>query len=141
MLTNSSEYAIRAVLHLARTSEGAHVAAGTVAESLGLPGDYLAKILQRLARRDVVESARGPRGGFRLRVEPERLSLKEVVEPFQDLARSQRCLLRDARCREEGGCPVHERWAEVLEEVESLFRDVTVGDLLPPVPGDEEDGG
>lgn len=130
MLSQTAEYALRAVLHLAETADGEPVSVDAIAEALSLPRNYLSKTLHALAKADVLASTRGPGGGFQLAVPAERLSLLEIVAPFDDLHRRRQCLLGRRRCADESPCPAHERWKAVAEEVATFFRDTTVADLI-----------
>lgn len=130
MLTDTAEYALRAVLYLARQETGARVSAAQIADDLELPKNYLSKILRRLARRGVLESSRGPTGGFRLARSSEELTLGDTVEPFYDVRVDDRCLLGRRRCSDEEPCVAHHRWKLVVGDVRQFFRETTVGDLI-----------
>ena len=93
MLSQTGMYALQALLHLAELGTDAQVTSATLARSLGIPGTYLAKVLQRLAREGILDSARGARGGYRLAVDPAQLTVAAVVEPFQELRALETCLL------------------------------------------------
>lgn len=75
MLSRSGIYALQATLHLARESTGEPISAARMADALQLPPDYLAKVLRRLSREGVLSSTRGARGGYRLAVPPEQLTV------------------------------------------------------------------
>jgi len=130
VLNDTAEYALRAVLYLARREEEAPVAAAHVAEELGLPRNYLSKILRRLARRGVLESSRGPSGGFRLARPASELALSDALEPFYDLGVDDQCLLGRRRCSEEDPCVAHERWSGMIGDFRSFFQETTVGELV-----------
>ena len=85
MLSQTSQYALRTVLQLARLPEGARGSAGELARQMGAPANYLSKTLHQLARAGVVSSTRGKHGGFVLARAPHRITLAEVVAPFQDM--------------------------------------------------------
>lgn len=130
MLTDTAEYALRAVIYLARQEPGTRVSAAQVADDLELPRNYLSKILRRLARRGVLESTRGPAGGFRLVRSADELTLRATVEPFYDFSVDDQCLLGRRRCSDEDPCVAHHRWKGVVGDFRAFFRDTTVGDLL-----------
>lgn len=130
MLSQTAEYALRAVVHLAERDDGDPVSVDAIAAALSLPRNYLSKTLHTLARQGVLASTRGPRGGFRLAIPAERLTLFEVVTPFDDLEARRQCLLGRARCSDESPCPAHGRWKEVAEQVAAFFRETTVADLI-----------
>lgn len=130
MLNDTAEYALRAVLYLARQEADAPVAAARVAEELDLPRNYLSKILRRLARRGVLESSRGPTGGFRLGRPASELTLSDALEPFYDFGVDEQCLLGRRRCSDDDPCVAHERWSRMIGDFRSFFRETTVGELV-----------
>jgi Rrf2 family protein len=130
MLSQTAEYALRGVLYLAEHGGDRPVPVDRIAQNLGIPRNYLSKILHTLGKRNVLTSSRGPHGGFALAVPAERLSLLEVVEPFDELEASGECLLGRERCSEESPCAAHHRWKEVSENVSAFFRDTTVHELI-----------
>lgn len=80
--TKASTYAILALVEIAKRGTGRRVGAqaADIARSLHLPGAYAAKVLTQLARAGILQSDRGPRGGFRLARLPEAIDLLQVVE-------------------------------------------------------------
>lgn len=130
VLSDTAEYALRAVLYLASQEDEAPVAASRVADELGLPRNYLSKILRRLARRGVLNSSRGPSGGFRLARPASELMLGEALEPFYDLGVDDRCLLGRRKCSDDDPCVAHDRWAAMVGDFRAFFRETTVGDLI-----------
>jgi Rrf2 family protein len=131
LLSDTAEYALRAVLYIAQqdTTEDL-VRAEEVSEALGVPGNYLSKILHVLAREGVLASTRGPRGGFRLKRDADRLTLITVIAPFDPMEPRRVCLLGRPSCNDSNPCPAHERWKGISEQVGRFFRFTTIGDLL-----------
>jgi len=78
-LTTRSEYAMLALIHLARHDAQANVPARTIADAQHIPLPYLAQILRTLTRARLVRSTKGQRGGFRLARAPESISLADVI--------------------------------------------------------------
>lgn len=132
MLSKTAEYALRAVLYLARQPDERLVRATDVAEDLGVPANYLSKTLHTLARDGVLVSERGPHGGFALAIPADEIPLARVVELFDDLGPRQECLLGRPRCRDEDPCVAHSRWKETFDRVTEFFRETMVADLLGP---------
>jgi Rrf2 family iron-sulfur cluster assembly transcriptional regulator len=128
VLSQTAEYALRAVLFLADRGEPASV--DQIAKHLQVPRNYLSKTLYRLAQEGVLISARGKGGGFRLAVAPHRLKLLRVVEPFDQISGERRCLLGRPQCSDRNPCPAHHQWRAASERVSEFFRDRTVGDLV-----------
>ena len=129
MLSQTAEYALRAVLAIA-AEDGQPVGAAQLAERLGIPQNYLSKTLHQLARAGVLDSTRGKLGGFQLGRPADRIPLMEVVGTFDDVTGKRSCLLGRAVCSDHNACDAHERWKEVSEKMAAFFRETTVGDLV-----------
>ena len=129
LLPQTAEYALRAVIHIAREQTGGLVRANEMATRLGIPPNYLAKTLHQLARAGVLHSTRGPTGGFRLAGPASALTLERVIAPFADTG-ARRCLIADRPCGGDQACPVHERWRHVSGPLHAFFGGTTVAVLL-----------
>lgn len=122
-----TRYALQALVRL--PDDGTYRLARSLAAELGLPGPFLAKILQTLAHAGLLESQRGPSGGFRLTKAPEQLTLREVVlamegpEPFED------CLLGHAHGEAGCRCPVRPAWDVLHTLMDTLLARTTLLDL------------
>lgn len=131
MLTRTAGYALNAVLTIADMGvDGRIVRANEVADALSIPPNYLAKILQTLARSGVLVSERGRNGGFRLAADPAEIPLLDVVDPFDDLGNERQCLLGRGTCSDVGGCPAHNEWREASAPAFRFFETRTVADLM-----------
>lgn len=134
MLTLTGLYALQALLYLAgQNPPGTQVSAGTMANALEIPRTYLAKILQRLVREGTLESARGPRGGYRLLRDPAELTVAEAITPFQDLHTPQICLL-GGPCDPDNPCSAHARRDAWNTRMLDLMQQTTLADLLAGTP-------
>ena len=78
-LTRRSEYALLALIHLARAKGEGYVAVAAMAEAQGLPAKFLEQLLMALKRGRLVKSQKGPHGGYRLARPAEKISLAEVI--------------------------------------------------------------
>ena len=132
MLSRSSEYAIRALAHLAAKTaitDQPWLLSRQIGEDLGIPAPFLVKVLHTLAGVGILESQRGRHGGFRLARDPETLSLSEIVEPFDRLERRQLCVLGQTQCSEETACPLHSTWHSTLTSFLQALRDTTLAEV------------
>lgn len=130
MISKTAEYALRAVLHLAREGGAGPLRANEVAEALGVPANYLSKTLHQLARAGVLHSERGPRGGFSLAKPSHELALADILEPLDPGWLESPCLMGRPECSEVGACALHGRWKRVREPVSRFFRETTLADVL-----------
>ncbi len=78
-LTRRSEYALLALVHLARAKGEGFVAVAAMADAQGLPPKFLEQLLMTLKRAGLVKSRKGPHGGYRLGRPASKITLAEVV--------------------------------------------------------------
>ena len=128
ILNQSANYALRAVLYIAR-HEGAQTA-DIMADKLGVPRNYLGKILHLLVRANVLASTRGPRGGFVLADTPEATSLETVIAPFHNVTEPPVCLLGNRLCDHRDPCAAHDRWEQMAEPFRKFFEETTVANMI-----------
>lgn len=128
MISQTAEYALRAVVCLA-SQHGKPMVTPRIAGITRVPGGYLSKVLQMLARGGIVRSQRGLHGGFVLTRSPEDLSVLDVVNAVDPLKRIETCPL-DLEEHGDQLCPLHRRLDEVVLQVEKAFADHSIEDLL-----------
>jgi len=130
LISKTAQYALRAVLRLAEQGEGETLRAHEIAEELGIPSNYLSKILHTLARAGVLNSERGPHGGFRMGRPADEILLAEILEPLDPDILHQTCLLGRPQCSDEHACAVHDRWKEVREPLLQFLSETRVAEVL-----------
>jgi Rrf2 family protein len=130
MITKTGLHAVRAMVALARLPEGVYAGAGKVAREIRAPQNYLAKLLQALAREGLVVSQKGLGGGFRLARDPDEITLYDVVEPIEHISRWSGCILGRSDCSDEAPCAIHHRWKKVRNAYLGLLNRTTIADLL-----------
>ena len=128
MLSQTVEYALRAVVYLA-TQPGKPATTEEVAGRTRVPAAYLAKILQGLSRSGLVRSQRGVGGGVTLDRDPALLTIFDVVNAVEPIQRIRGCPLGLTMTRE-GLCPLHDRIDAAIAAVESAFRRTTLAEIL-----------
>jgi Rrf2 family transcriptional regulator, iron-sulfur cluster assembly transcription factor len=128
MLSQTAEYALRAVLYLARADRP--VAADQIAEALGAPRNYLSKTLHALAKAGIVKGLRGPNGGFRLAVPAQDLTLARVIDAFDGAEKTSMCLLGGVPCSGATPCDAHHRWSAIAQSARGPLATTTVAELL-----------
>jgi Rrf2 family iron-sulfur cluster assembly transcriptional regulator len=101
-----------------------------IAAELDVPRNYLSKILHMLAREGVLESTRGPGGGFRLAAPPEQVHLTDVVRHFDEVPDAASCLLGRDECLDSDPCAAHARWRNVGAAVQSFLSETRLSDLM-----------
>lgn len=129
ILSQTAVYALKASLYLAEHQGSDPVRVDDIASTLDVPRNYLSKILHVLARGGVLESTRGPRGGFRMAQPAERLTLEDIIEHFDDVVGGSPCLLGRTECSDDNPCAAHLRWKSTSVAVRGFFRETTLADL------------
>jgi Rrf2 family protein len=130
MLTKTGLHAVRAVVALAKLSDGAYAGAARVAKEIGAPQNYLGKLLQSLAREGLVESQKGLGGGFRLARDPREITLLDVAEPLEHVSRWSGCILGRPECSDANPCAIHNRWKAVRDAYLHMLRSTTIAELV-----------
>lgn len=127
MLSKTAEYALRAVTVLA-TVQGRPVSADKVAEQTKIPRRYLHKVLQDLTAAGLMSSRPGPGGGYELVGKPETLTILDVVNAVDPIARITSCPL--GLTSHTSLCPLHRELDKAYASVENALRKVTLADVV-----------
>jgi Rrf2 family protein len=128
MFSQTVEYALRAVVHLADKAPAARTT-DQIAEATRVPKAYLSKVLQGLCRSGIVQSKRGLGGGMVLTKTPAELTILEVVDAVEPVGRIRECPLGLA-AHGVPLCPLHRRLDNALAAVEDAFRKTTLAEIL-----------
>ncbi len=134
-LTKRGDYAVRAMLALARGSGNGLLSSRRIAQAMGIPVRFLPQVLADLARADLVEAMPGRAGGYRLSRPATAISLLEVIEAVEGDSRRQSCVLRGGPCSVGGQCDVHAVFFEGQEALRSHFARSMLADLAGPATG------
>lgn len=126
MLSKTSEYALRAVVLLARDA-GKAESADHLAEVTKVPRRYLHKVLQDLVRHGLVRSQPGPGGGYSLARGKEDLTILDVVNAVAPLERIRECPL--GLTSHTTLCPLHKELDKTYAATEVALSRVTIGEL------------
>lgn len=133
ILSRTSQYAVQALIYMATQPTGTPILNKDIAAKLNVPAPYLAKILQSLAKGNLLYSFRGRLGGFCLKEEGARMTLMDILLLTEGPAFTQSCLLGLKKCSDETACPVHFRWQPVKEKIISLLKETTLDKLAKAV--------
>jgi Rrf2 family protein len=126
----ATRYAIRAVCHLAHLEPGARAQVKEISEALDIPQAFLSKILQDLARKGILESAKGPGGGFRLNCSPSETDLHTLVEAVEGPMVEGDCVLGLSLCADETKCPIHDTWKDIQDAFRARMQATSILDVV-----------
>jgi len=130
MLSNTSTYAIRALIFLALyASPGAKVGIKRMSAELGIPTPFLGKILQVLVKSGILDSTKGPHGGFVLKKPALDISVMDVVELIDGVDAFNQCVIRTSPCSESNPCSLHHKISPYRKGMHSLLKSESIADL------------
>lgn len=131
MLTRTGDYAVKAAIHLAGLQPGVFAGAKDIARQLKLPGNYLGKILRKLAEDGVVTGRKGQGGGFRLARPAEKISLIDILTPVEDLSSFNNCLFDSSnKCNSDDPCAMHDMWTKIRERHIKMLSKSTLASIM-----------
>lgn len=128
-ITRQADYAVRAVLHLARNGE-ARTATSTIAEEQRIPPSFLAKIVSQLSIAGLLHTSRGARGGVTLARTPKEITLLEVIEAIDGPIQLNECVGETGACSFDTDCPLRPVWCEAQVELVKRLKDANFADMV-----------
>jgi Rrf2 family protein len=129
-ITRQADYAVRAVLHLARINRGQRAATSAVAQEQRIPPSFLAKIISQLSIAGLLHTSRGARGGVTLARDPKDITLLEVVEAIDGPIQLNECVGENGICSFEENCPIKVVWCDAQDELVARLRNTNFGQLI-----------
>ena len=129
-ITRQADYAIRAVLYLARLGPNQRAATRTVAQEQRIPPSFLAKIISQLSIAGLLHTSRGARGGVSLAHEPKEVSLLDVVEAIDGPILLNECVAETGACNFRDDCPLKPIWCEVQEHLVKRLRETKFDQVI-----------
>ncbi len=130
-LTRAAEYARSGcMVYLAKRGKGVLTSRQEIAQRAEIPGHFLAKIAQDLARAGLIEIRQGAKGGFVLLKEPAAISLLEVVEIMIGEIYLNDCIARPSTCRVSYSCAVHQVWMKARDQLRTTLSEVSLEQLV-----------
>ena len=137
MLSKSCVYSLRSIIFIGHNaSEQLKVGIKEVAKELELPEPYLGKILQQLTKHKIIQSAKGPNGGFYIGEDAQEIKIIRVIEVVDGLDFFHSCGLGLKECSEDHPCPLHDDFKIYRDGLWELFNSKSVLDLVSKI----EDG-
>ena len=134
MLSNTCKTAIKAVIYLSSKfdTEG-NAGIKKIAEFINASEHTVGKILQTLVRQNIINSMKGPTGGFYISKEQQKQPVINIVEAIDGKQIFTSCGLGLSKCSSSHPCPIHDDYKEARDIIENLFRQKRVMDLCEPV--------
>ena len=131
MFSKTCEYGIKATLFIAQKSQGGEkVGLKEIAEAINSPVAFTAKILQSLAKEGIINSSKGPTGGFEIdEGRLSKISLKQVVSAIDGDSLFVGCALGLTECDENKPCPMHNNFVHIRENINTILEGSNLLDI------------
>ena len=128
-ITRQADYAVRAVLYLAKNGEE-RAATSQVAQEQNIPPSFLAKIISQLSIAGLLHTSRGARGGVTLARQPDEISLLEVIEAIDGPIQLNECVGESAACTFDKDCPLRPVWCDAQADLVQRLKSTDFAQLM-----------
>ena len=128
-LTTRGRYAVTAMLDLALHEEQGPISLADISERQEISLSYLEQLFSRLRRGKLVESTRGPGGGYKMARELELVSIADIVRAVNESVDTTQCG-GQKNCHQHGRCLTHDLWEGLSEQIDTFLSGISLQDLI-----------
>ena len=128
-LTTRGRYAVTAMLDLALHKDQGPVCLSDISERQEISLSYLEQLFSRLRRGNLVESIRGPGGGYRIVNPLEQVAISDIVKAVNESVDTTQCG-GQKNCHQQGRCLTHDLWEGLSEQIENFLSSISLQDLI-----------
>jgi Rrf2 family protein len=129
-LTQKSDYALRAVYHLAMHYNNSICQAEDIAREQMIPREFIPKILNDLSKANIVSSFRGPHGGYKLAKAPDQITLSDVIECIEGKISITKCANSEHDCERGKDCKIGPHWRAIQNNFQKAMTSVKFSDIV-----------
>ncbi len=131
IFSKSFGYALRSVLYISMIRDTkTKVQLDEIAEQLIVPRHFLGKVMKKLVKDGVLNSMRGPFGGFSINARTLEKTLFELIEITGEVEEFGKCVLSLKKCNSKNPCPIHHQIDGLRKKWHHLLSTTTIGDLI-----------
>ena len=128
-LTTKGRYAVTAMLDLALHDNQGPITLADISKRQGISLSYLEQLFSRLRKNDLVSSARGPGGGYRLSRDAKEVAVVDVITAVDEKIDVRRCE-GAGNCQGDKTCLTHELWCDLSSQIYNFLSGISLGDLV-----------
>ncbi len=128
-LTTKGRYAVTAMLDLAIHYQEGPITLADISKRQGISLSYLEQLFSRLRKNGLVDSARGPGGGYRLSRAAAEICVADVITAVDEKVDAMRCEGK-GNCQDNGPCLTHELWCDLSGQIYSFLKSINLGMLV-----------
>lgn len=129
-ISTKSRYGTRAVLEIALNGNGDKLTRKQISQNQAIPSSYLVNILISLKSNGIIRTTRGPNGGYELAVEPENISIFQLVEILEGHFEVAPCLEDESNCNRSSICVTRGIWVKLQKAQEEILKNITIKGLV-----------
>jgi len=128
-LTTKGRYAVTAMLDLAVHATKGPITLADISQRQGISLSYLEQLFSKLRKRDLVASARGPGGGYRLSRDSNEINVAEVIAAVDEKVDATRCA-GQGNCQNGEECLTHQLWTDLSDQLYDFLNGISLGQLV-----------
>jgi Rrf2 family protein len=128
-VTRASDYAIRSLIYIAKKPNGTVFMRSELSKICDIPDSFLGKILQNLAKADILSSERGKKGGFRLNKPTNFITVYDVIQAIEGELSLNECIFDDNFCGIVNTCSAHKMWGDIQDTMMKKLKSYTISQL------------
>jgi len=130
MFSKACEYGIRAVIYIvSKSKSGERISIKEISKQAGAPEPFTAKILQKLAKANIIASVKGPSGGFYIEKDAKEIMLVDIVTAIDGTELFTGCGLGLKYCSEKRPCPIHHHFKAIRDDIQNLLETTSINTL------------
>jgi Rrf2 family iron-sulfur cluster assembly transcriptional regulator len=132
VFSKSFGYAVRSLIFLSSQQGGSrsYIQAEEISGELGIPRHFLSKVLQSLAKQGILNSSKGPSGGFTLNEKSLHTSLISLIPTTKALPNLHTCTLKAKPCDASKPCPMHKQSNTIRKEILRVLSETDISKLI-----------
>lgn len=128
-VTRASDYAIRALIHMARKPIGTTFMRSELAQECDIPDSFLGKILQNLAKSEILSSERGKKGGFKIARNLDEITVYGIISAIEGDIALNKCIFDEDFCSIVHSCTAHVMWTEIQDRMVEMLKSYSLANL------------
>lgn len=128
-LTTKGRYAVTAMLDLALHYKEGPITLADISQRQGISLSYLEQLFSRLRKQELVDSTRGPGGGYRLSRDAHEIAVADVITAVDEKVETTRCGGL-SNCQDDQQCLTHELWTELSQQIHGFLMGISLGNLV-----------
>lgn len=128
-LTTKGRYAVTAMLDLALHYKDGPITLADISQRQGISLSYLEQLFSRLRKKELVDSTRGPGGGYRLSRDAYQIAVADVITAVDEKVETTRCGGL-SNCQDDSQCLTHDLWTELSSQIHDFLMGISLGNLV-----------